>query len=67
MVKLKVPDMSCDHCIRTIEKGIKAVDPAAVVKADLGASTVTVETQTDAARIAEAVRAAGYDNTQLAG
>jgi copper chaperone len=63
MVKLKVPDMSCDHCVRTIEKAVKGVDPKAAIKADLAASLVTVETSAESGAISEALRAAGYDNT----
>jgi copper chaperone len=66
MVKLKVPDMGCDHCVRTIEKAVKGVDPAAAVTADLAASLVTVETTAESGKISDAIRAAGYDNTAQA-
>lgn len=62
MVFLKVPKMNCGGCVASVEKAVKGVDANAVVKADLAAKTVTVETNTEAARISEAVKAAGYDN-----
>lgn len=62
MIVLKVPAMKCEGCAATIERAIKALDSDAVVKADLEAKTVAVDTGAEAARISEAVRAAGYDN-----
>ncbi len=62
MLKLKVPDMTCGHCVGVIEKAIKAVDPQAAVKADLALQMVSVETTAAADRISKAVDAAGYPN-----
>jgi copper chaperone len=66
MLKLKVPEMNCGHCVGTIEKAVKSVDPTARVVADLGASTVAVETGANENAIREALRSAGYDNERLA-
>ena len=66
MLKLKVPDMSCGHCVSTIEKAVKSVDPAANVKVDLASSTVSVETNADEAKIADVIKSAGYENEKLA-
>ncbi len=66
MLKLKVPDMSCSHCVSTIEKAVKSVDPTAKVVADLGSSTVAVETKADETSICDVIRSAGYDNEPLA-
>jgi len=65
MVKLKVADMSCEHCVRAIEKAVRGLDPTAVVKASLEASTVTIETTADESAISQAIRAAGYDNSRV--
>lgn len=62
MVILKVPKMNCDGCAATVEKAVKAVDAAAGVDIDLASKRVTIDTQADAARISEAVKAAGYEN-----
>lgn len=63
MLKLKVPDMTCGHCVSTVEKAIKAVDASASVKTDLGAKTVTVDSSAAAEAISKAVDRAGYPNT----
>ena len=63
MLKLKVPDMTCGHCVSTVEKAIKAVDATAQVKTDLGTKTVTVETSAAPDAISKAVDGAGYPNT----
>ena len=62
MLKLKVPEMSCGHCVATIEKAVRSVDPAARVEADLASKIVEITTAAGPDRISDAVRAAGYDN-----
>ena len=62
-MKFNVPDMTCGHCVATITKAVKAVDPAAEVKADLGAKTVTVASAVPAETLARALDQAGYPNT----
>lgn len=64
MLKLNVPDMSCGHCVSAITEAIKTIDPAADVKTDLAAKSVTVQTTAPAAHIAKALDEAGYPNTQ---
>ena len=64
-MKFNVPDMTCGHCVATVTKAVKALDPAAEVKADLAAKTVTVETAVPAAAVAKALDQAGYANTAL--
>jgi copper chaperone len=54
--------MSCGHCVSTIDAAVKEVDPHAVVSADLASHQLSIETQVDSARIAAAIRAAGYEN-----
>lgn len=67
MPTFKVPEMTCGHCVATIEKAIKGVDAAAVVQADLKARTVAVTTALPAAGIAAALQEAGYDSEALPG
>jgi len=62
-MKFNVPDMTCGHCVATITRAVKAVDPAAEVKADLAAKTVAVESAAPAAAMATALDQAGYPNT----
>ncbi|MCA3556478.1 MAG: heavy-metal-associated domain-containing protein [Aestuariivirga sp.] len=64
-VKFNVPDMTCGHCVATITRAVKAVDPAAEVKADLAGKTVTVETAVPAEAVARALDRAGYPNSAM--
>lgn len=67
MPTFKVPEMTCGHCVATIEKAIKAVDATALVRTDLKAQTVAVTTALPAAGIAAALQDAGYDSEALPG
>jgi copper chaperone len=59
-MKLRVPDMSCGHCVATIERAIRAEDASARVSCDLGARTVEVEGRIGAPAVLAALAAAGY-------
>ncbi|WP_152048864.1 heavy-metal-associated domain-containing protein [Aureimonas psammosilenae] len=60
MLKLKVQDMSCGHCVSSVTKAIKKVDPAADVRVDLGAGLVSVDTSAAVDSVRAAVEGAGY-------
>jgi copper chaperone len=62
MLKLNVPDMTCRHCVGTVTKAVHSVDSNAAVTVDLPSKIVTIESAVDAARISQAVEAAGYPN-----
>lgn len=62
MLVLSVPEMSCGHCVATIEKAVRSVDPAAKVAADLAAKSVTVESSAGAGTIQAAMAEAGYES-----
>lgn len=62
MLKLKVEKMSCGHCVSSVTQAIKAVDPAAYVRVDLGSGLVTVDTSADGDVVQSAVETAGYPN-----
>ncbi|MDI7861692.1 heavy-metal-associated domain-containing protein [Rhizobiaceae bacterium n13] len=61
MQRYKIEDMSCDHCVRTVEKAIRSVDPQATVTIDLATKEVSVATAAGPAPIAEALKNAGYE------
>ena len=63
MTKLSIPAMSCGHCKATVEKTIKALDPAASLDFDMPARTVAVQTAAAADAVRTALRAAGYAAT----
>ncbi len=60
---LNVPDMSCGHCIKTIETAVRGLDPTASIHADLAAKTIAVDSRIAATDISQALDAAGYPNT----
>ena len=66
MLKLNVPTMSCGHCVSTIEKAVKAIDPAAEVTVDLPSRTVSVLSKDSDASVAQAIKDAGYESHLLA-
>lgn len=61
MTRYSVPEMSCGHCIATIERQIKSADSAAVVACDLSDRTVTVTSTLTADALLAAFREAGYE------
>jgi copper chaperone len=60
MMRFKLPDMTCGHCVATVTKAVKTLDQAAEVKADLASQTVTVATSAPAGAVARAPEEAGY-------
>ena len=59
-IQLKVPDMACGACAKTITEAIHSLDSQATVKADPQTKEVTVETQASESSVREAIAAAGY-------
>jgi copper chaperone len=53
---LRIPNISCGHCVSAIEAELDELDGVAVVKADAGTKTVTVEW--DAPASIDVIRAA---------
>lgn len=65
MLKLKVPDMTCGHCVATVEKAVRGIDASASVRTDLSQKLVSIETTAPAQSVSEAVRKAGYANERI--
>ncbi len=61
----KIPKMTCDGCVRTIEGALKSLDPAAKISCDLETREVAVDTRALPALVAEALAAVGYNGTLL--
>ena len=55
-----VQGMSCGHCVKAVTEAVHSVDPAAEVKVDLGNGEVRVESASDRAALADAIREEGY-------
>lgn len=64
-MKLHIPDMSCGHCVATIEKAVKATDASAIVRADLASQTAEIETSVSPAAVIEVLEGAGYSSTAV--
>jgi copper chaperone len=60
MLKYRVEDMSCDHCVNAITRAVKDAEPGASVAVDLQQHMVNVDNAPDAERVAAAIRDAGY-------
>jgi copper chaperone len=60
MVTLHVTRMACDGCAKAVERVIKAQDPRASVKVDLGSGRVEADTSAAPAALVAAIEAAGY-------
>jgi len=60
MTIFHIPDMSCGHCKATVEKTIHSLDPEARIAFDMAARWISVESNTDAARVKTALAEAGY-------
>ena len=60
MIEFEIPNMSCGHCVRSIDEALKAADPAAKVMIDLPTKHVQVDSQTPRETLAERLREAGY-------
>ena len=65
MLKLKVPDMTCGHCVVTVEKVVRGIDASASVETDLAQKLVSIQTTAPAQSVAEALRQAGYANETI--
>lgn len=60
MSTFHVPDMSCGHCTKAIEKAIAEVDSAASVACDLATHMVRINSALPAPALAAALEQAGY-------
>ena len=62
---LRVPDMSCGHCVQAVSDAVGKVAGVSDVKVDLDAKRVEVEGEgVELAPVAEAIREAGYEPEQ---
>ena len=60
MTEFRVDDMTCNHCVMTITKAVKSLDGAAQIEIDLPAKRVRVESPLGPAKVADAIRNAGF-------
>jgi len=60
MIELRVEGMTCGHCVSTVTRAVKAVDPEANVQVDLGSGRVSVDGRSSADVLGRAISEAGY-------
>jgi copper chaperone len=60
MVTLNVTGMTCDGCVRAVERIIKAQDPQASVTIDLASGKVEAATAAAPTALIAAIEAAGF-------
>jgi copper chaperone len=60
MYDFQVSDMTCAHCVATLERAVKSVDGAAKIDIDLGAHAVKIESHKPVEHFAKAIEDAGY-------
>ena len=68
MNTFEVKDMTCGHCVSTITKAIKAMDPDARVQIDLATHRVGIESSdASAAQWSDVIAQAGYTPVAIQG
>ncbi|HET7527720.1 MAG TPA: heavy-metal-associated domain-containing protein [Burkholderiaceae bacterium] len=60
MIELKLPTMTCGHCVRTVSETVRRVDTSARVDVDLTAQTVRIESQHERQEFERALSEEGY-------
>ena len=59
-IELKLPTMSCGHCVRTVSQAVQRVDAAAKVDVDLPAKTVRIDSMHARQEFVQALSDEGY-------
>lgn len=60
MIELKLPTMTCGHCVRTVTETVRAVDAGARVEIDLPAQRVRIESALERQAFERALADEGY-------
>jgi copper chaperone len=66
-ITLSVPDVSCEHCVKTIDEALDALPGVAAVNVDLASKTVSLRyepAQVTLERIEETLDEVGYTVTK---
>ena len=59
-IELTVPHMTCGHCVNAVTRALKALDPQADLRIDLGSKRVSVDGMSGGEDLIRALGAAGY-------
>ena len=60
MIELKLPTMTCGHCVKTVTQVLHKLDPQATVDIDLASQQVRLQTSATEARVREVLDEEGY-------
>lgn len=60
MIEIKVPDMTCGHCVSTITKAVMALDAAAKLEVSLEHHRVQIESHASRDALVHCIAEAGY-------
>jgi copper chaperone len=60
MIELKVPDMTCGHCVGTITKAVKELDASARIEVSLPEHKVRVDSKASKEDLLRSIAEAGY-------
>ncbi len=60
MIELTLPDMTCNHCVKTVTETVQRIDPKATPQIDLAAHRVRIESAQPAEAFAKALAEEGY-------
>ncbi|HVQ04262.1 MAG TPA: heavy-metal-associated domain-containing protein [Burkholderiaceae bacterium] len=60
MIELKLPTMTCGHCVRTVTETVQAVDANARLEIDLPAQRVRIESLLERQAFERALIEEGY-------
>jgi len=65
IIRLAIPSIKCNGCVAAIEKALD--DEAGVIKSEveLETKTATIESNVSLAVLVEAIKAAGFEATEL--
>lgn len=66
MYHFQVSDMTCSHCVQTVEKAIRGVDANARVTIDLDTKDVAVDSTAPAETLTAAIEDVGYTSRRTA-
>lgn len=60
MIEFTLPDMTCNHCVRTVTQTVQAVDAEAKLTIDLPTHKVAIDSSQPADAFAKALSDEGY-------
>ena len=66
MLKLKVEEMSCGHCVKAVTEAANTVENVDNVEIDLEDGLVTITGTPDSSAVITAISKAGYPARQIA-